>query len=142
MPNRMMQPYEPEELSLWPWEGPFSRSFFPSLRNLIPSTELSVWEEKDDVVVEAGLPGIKAGEVDLSFEKGVLTIRAERKEEKEEKERKYFQKSSSTFVYRLSVPGELDETVEPKANLSNGVLQVRFKKQKRSVPKKINVQEV
>lgn len=138
MPNRMLQPYEPEEMSLWPFSE-LSRGLFPSFRGTISSSDLSVWEDKEDVVVEAPLPGIKPGEVDLNYEKGTLTIRAERKEEKEDKEKKYFHKSASSFVYRLTVPGELDETIEPEAKMSEGVLQVRFKKQKRSLPKKIHV---
>lgn len=141
MHNRMLQPYEePEELSLWPF-GEWTRGLFPSVRGAMSSSELSVWEEKDDVVVEAPLPGIKPNEVDLNFEKGTLTIRASRKEEKEDKDKKYFHKSSSSFVYRLTVPGELDDSVEPEANLNDGVLQVRFKKQQRTLPKKINVKQ-
>ena len=139
MPNRMLQPYEPEEMSLWPFSEWSRGGLFPSFRGMISSTDLSVWEEKEDVVVEAPLPGIKPEEVEINFEKGTLTIRAERKEEKEDKEKKYFHKSASSFVYRLSIPGEIDDSIEPEAKLNEGVLQIRFKKQKRSLPKKIHV---
>jgi HSP20 family protein len=138
MHNKMMQPYEPEELSLWPF-GEWSRGLFPSVRGSISSPELSVWEEKDQVVVRAPLPGISPQEVELNFEKGTLTIRAESKEEKEDKDKKYFHKSSSSYVYRISVPGELDDSIEPEANLDKGMLFVRFKKQQRTTPKKIQV---
>jgi HSP20 family protein len=137
MPEHMMQQYEPEEASLaWPFsEWPFH----PLSRHFLPSSGLSVWEEKDNVVVEAALPGIGPGEAELTYERGILTIRGNKKEEKQDKERKYYQKSSSSFVYRLSVPGELDETAEPEAKLTDGVLQVRFKKHHRAAPRKINV---
>jgi HSP20 family protein len=138
MPGKMMQPYEPEEMTFWPFSE-WTRGLLPSARGMISSTDLSVWEDKEHVVVEAPLPGIKPEDVELNFEKGMLTIRAERKEEKEEKEKKYYHKSSSSFVYRLTVPGELDETAEPEAKLTNGVLHVCFKKQKRLAPKKITV---
>lgn len=138
MNRGMLQPYEPEELSLWPFTE-WTRGTFPSFRGMISSTDLSVWEEKEDVVVEAPLPGIKPEEVELNFEKGTLTIRADRKEESEDKNKKYFHKSSSSFVYRLTIPGELDESVEPEAKLSDGILKIRFKKQKKTLPKKIHV---
>jgi HSP20 family protein len=140
MPGKMMQPYEQQdELALWPFSE-WTRSLFPSFRGTISSTDLSVWEDKEDVVIEAPLPGIKPEEVELNYEKGILTISADKKEEKEEKDKKYYHKSSSSFVYHLSVPGELDESTEPQAKLTNGVLQVLFKKQKRTTPKKIQVQ--
>lgn len=140
MPNQMMQPYEHED-AFWPLsEWPLTRALLPAFRGGgLPLSGLSIWEEQDFVLVEAALPGIRPGEVELTVERGVLTIRAERKEEKEEKERKYFQKASSSFVYRLSVPGELDEVADPEASLANGVLRVRFKKHKRSMPRKIAV---
>ena len=137
----MLQPFEPEESSWALEEWPFTRSLFPSMRQFFPTSGLSVWEEKDEVVVETALPGIKTGEVELTFERGVLTVHAQKKEEKESKDRKYFQKSSSSFLYRLNVPGELDETEEPQAKLNDGVLTVRFKKHKRATPRKINIQE-
>ena len=141
MPSHEMQPYEHEESLFWPMssEWPFLRGFMPAFRNPIAGSDLSVWEEKDHVIVEAPVPGIGSDDVDLTFERGVLTIRGQKKEEKEDKDRKYFHKSSSSFVYRLTVPGEIDETAEPEAKLDNGILRVSFKKHKRAMPRKINV---
>ena len=140
MPNRDMQPYEQEENLFWPIsEWPLLRGFTPAFRGSLSGSELSVWEEKDHVIVEAPLPGITSDGVDLTFERGVLTIRGQKDDEKEDKDRKYFHKSSSSFVYRLAVPGEIDETADPEAKLEHGVLRVSFKKHKRAVPRKINV---
>jgi hypothetical protein len=66
----------------------------------------------------------------ISYERGVLTIQATKKEEKEDKEKKFFQKSSSSFVYHLTVPGNIDEKVVPKAEISNGLIKVVFAKAK------------
>ena len=139
MPTHGMQPYEQEESFLWPMgEMPIFRGFLPSFRGATGS-DLSVWEEKDHVIVEAPLPGISTDGIDLTFERGVLTIRGQKKEEREDKDRKYFHKSSSSFVYRLTIPGEIDEAAEPEAKLENGVLRISFKKHRRAVPRKINV---
>ena len=140
MPSHEMQPYEQEEHLFWPMgEWPLMRGFMPTFRSPLAGSDLSVWEEKDHVIVEAPLPGIAADGVDLTFERGVLTIRGQKKEEKEDKERKYYHKSSSSFVYRLSIPGEIDEAAEPEAKLDNGILRVSFKKHKKAMPRKINV---
>ena len=140
MPSHEMQPYEHEEGSFWPMsDWPFIRGFMPSMRGVFPSSDLSVWEEKDHVMVEAPLPGIKASDVELTFERGVLTIRGEKKEEKEDKERKYFHKSNASYVYRLTIPGNVDESAEPEAKIDNGIIHICFKKQKKAGPRKINV---
>lgn len=133
--TNMLQPFESEE-SLWPFHHNW-----PIMKGLLQSSnDISIWEDKDAVVVETALPGVSKENVELIYEKGVLTVRGEKKEEKQDKDRKYYQKSSSSFVYRLSVPGEIDDSVEPEAKLNNGVLQIRFKKHLRSQPRKINVQ--
>ena len=80
MPTHELQPYEQEEHPFWSLsDWPFMRGLLPAARGLFPSSELSVWEEKDRVIVEAPLPGVIAGDVDLTFERGILTIRAEKK---------------------------------------------------------------
>ena len=57
MPSHEMQPYEHEEGSFWPMsDWPFIRGFMPSMRGVFPSSDLSVWEEKDHVMVEARAP--------------------------------------------------------------------------------------
>lgn len=143
MPSHELQPYEEEESSFWPMSfGPLFRGIMPSMRGIFPTADLDVYEDKDHVVVKAPLPGLKSGDVDLSFEKGILTIHGQRKEEKEDKERKYFHKSSASYVYRLSVPGDIDEGAEPEAKLEEGVLEISFKKHKRAAPRKIQVKGV
>ena len=130
------QKYSDFDITNWDW--PFR---FPIMNMAAtPSTEISVWEEEKEVVVEAATPGIKPEEVEMTFDKGVLLIRASKKEEKIDKAKKFYQKSNATFVYRVSVPGEIDEKHEPKATLHDGMLQVRFKKSERAIPKKINIQ--
>ena len=129
-----MQPYEERESLLWPF-----REFFPSMKSFAQSTGISMWEEEGDIVVEAALPGIDKGEIDLTFERGVLTICAQKTEKTEDKNRKYYQKSERSFMYTTHIPGELDENIEPQANLENGILQIRFKKHKRTAPRKIEV---
>lgn len=124
------------------------RSFwgFPSLleeidEDLLPSTTtisgLSISEDEKNIYIEAAVPGIDPKNVDVTFNKGVLTVTGERTEE--EKKKKYFRKASSSFSYRVLVPGEIDIKAEPKAESKNGVMTVTFTKIPESAPKKITV---
>lgn len=119
---------------------------FPSLleemdENLLPSTTtisgLSISEDLKNIYIEAAVPGIDPKNVDVTFNKGVLTITGEKTEE--EKKKKYYRKASSTFSYRVLVPGEIDTNKEPKAESKNGVMTVTFTKMPESAPKKITV---
>lgn len=119
---------------------------FPTLfeeldEDLLPSTTtisgLSISEDDKNVYVEAAVPGIDPKNVDVTFNKGILTITGEKTEE--EKKKKYYRKASSSFSYRVLVPGEVDQNKEPKAEAKNGVMTVAFAKVPESQPKKIAV---
>ena len=138
--SQLPQKYSDFDILNLDW--PFSGSHFPAMTtNTAHHTpEISVWDEDKDVVVEAATPGMKPEDIEMTFEKGVLLIRANRKEEKSDKVKKYYQKSSSSYVYRVSIPHDVDEKHEPKATMKDGMLQIRFKKSERALPKKISVQ--
>lgn len=102
------------------------------------SDNLDVYETKDEVVIKAAVAGVNPEKVEVTFEKGVLTITgAEEVEEKEDK--KYYRKSSRSYAYRIAVPGNLDLSQEPEAKVTHGVVRVSFKKAEEAKPKKITV---
>lgn len=102
---------------------------------------LSISETDDSIVVEAQLPGLSENDIEVTFEKGTLMIRGEKKETEEDKKRKYFRRMSSSFMYHMTVPGNVDEASEPKAEFKDGIAVITFKKQKKSEPKRIPVQK-
>lgn len=103
---------------------------------------LSVSEDDENVYIEAAMPGIRNDEIELIFDKNVLWIKGEKREEVEDKKRKFYRKAMRNFSYRISVPGDIDETKEPEAICKNGVLKVSFKKAKKgSTSKKILIKE-
>lgn len=102
---------------------------------------LSVSEDEEHIYIEAALPGIKPDEVDMTFNKGILWIKAEKKEETEDKKKKFYRKAMSSFSYRIAVPGDVDESKEPEAMCKNGVLKVTFFKAKKGTSKKIQIRE-
>lgn len=102
-------------------------------------TGLTVSEDKEHVFVEAYLPGLTPEDIEVTFEKGMLWIRGEKKEEEENKKKKYYRKASSSFAYRVQVPHLIDEKKEPNAVYKDGVMKITFLKAKQPRAKKIPV---
>ena len=98
---------------------------------------LSVSEDEKNVYVEASVPGIDPKDVEVTYDKGVLSVTGEKEEE--EKGKKFYRKATSSFSYRLTVPGDVDPNKEPEATQQNGVVKLTFPKIKVAAPKKIAV---
>lgn len=115
-------------------------SFLEDFEDLFPTNNflngLSISEDDKNVYVEAAVPGINPKDVDVTFNKGVVTIRASKKEE--EKEKKFQRKATSSFYYRVA-PSDIDPKAEPTAVCKNGVMKVTFSKSLEAKPKKIAV---
>ena len=104
------------------------------------SDNLDVYETKDEVVVKANVAGIDPDKVEITFEKGVLTISGQ--EETEEKEgRKFYKKATRSYSYRVAVPGNIDTSAEPEAKINHGIVAVTFKKAEEAKPKKISIRK-
>ncbi len=100
-------------------------------------TGLSVSEDEHAVYVEANLPGLKLEDIELSFEKGILWIKGDKQEE--DKKKKFYRKASTSFSYRIQVPGQIDEKREPEASYKDGVVKVTFAKRPEAQAKKIAI---
>lgn len=107
---------------------------------LTPATsdQLDIFETDNEVVVRANVAGVDDDKVDITYQKGVLTITASETEEKKEG-KKFYQKASRSYSYRVAVPGNVDAKAEPKAEIDKGVVEVRFVKAEEAKPKKIAV---
>lgn len=119
----------------WPnlWDDDFS------LLETHGSQGLDVYETDTTIVVKANVAGVDADDIDVTFEKDVLTIRAEASQKEEDKDTSYFSKSSWNYSYRVAIPGNLDADEEPKVELADGILHVTFKKSATAQPKKLRV---
>ena len=143
------------ELSTWPAFGGLS-----TLRNEIdrlfdaPLTELArasqflsgaapavdVYEDKENFVVKAELPGMKKEDIDVSLHDGSLSISGERNEEKVEngevyRSERYFGRFQRTVALPASV-----NAAQIKAQYKDGVLTVTLPKAEEAKPKQIDVQ--
>ena len=125
------QPFNMRWPSVWDYDD-------DELLPAVGSDNLDVYETTDEVVVKANVAGIPDDKVEVTFEKGVLWIRAET--ETEDKEgRKYYRKASRSYSYKVAVPGNIDLKQDPKAEIEKGVIQVTFKKAEEAKPKKIAI---
>lgn len=103
------------------------------------SSGMNLYEEDNQVVVEANLPGLKAEEIEVTYDRGSLWIKG--KKEMEDKERNYFHRSSNAYAYVIDIPSSVDESLSPKAEYENGVMTIRFQKSEKAKPKRIEVTE-
>lgn len=103
------------------------------------SSGLSVSEDDKHVYVEASVPGVDPSNVEVTYDKGVLWIRGQQEQKEEGKNRKFYRRASSSYSYRMAVPGEVDMSKDPQATYKNGIMTVTFDKVPEAQPKKITV---
>ena len=128
----------PKKLLMSPWFDNEPDSWWND--DLITSNNnggLSISEDEKNVYVEAAVPGIDPKDVEITFDKGVLSIRAEVSEKEEKK--KMIRQSRRSFVYQVAVPGDIDYGVDPEAKCKNGMMTISFAKSPKTQPKKIAV---
>jgi HSP20 family protein len=111
------------------------------LQEFSDASGLSVYEDENSVYVEAAVPGIKPEEIETTFDKGVLWVKAEKREEEKDKNKKYYRKAVTAFSYRIAVPGNIDESKQPDASCKNGILKITFPKAQKTMAKKIPVKQ-
>lgn len=122
-------------LGRWPsfWDEDFSSLVTGS------TNSLDIVETEKEVVVKANVAGVPSDKIDVTFEKGILWIRAEQEQEQEDPKKKHYSRSSWSYSYKVAVPGRLDPGAEPDAMVENGVMTVTFKKAEEVLPKKLNI---
>jgi Molecular chaperone (small heat shock protein) len=101
---------------------------------------VDIYEEKDNLVLEAELPGMNRDDFELSIENNVITLRGERKFEKNADGDNYHrvERSYGSFTRSFTLPQNV--TAEgAKAEFNNGVLHVTLPKREETKAKKIEI---
>lgn len=105
------------------------------------SPSVDVRESARELTFDIELPGVRPEDVELTAEKGVLTIRGEKRAgQKEEDETRYhvLERSFGTFSRSFQLPqGVQDDQIE--AGFENGMLTVRVPKAPAQQPRKIAI---
>ena len=102
---------------------------------------VDIREEAERFVVSADVPGVTPADIEITTDKGVLTVRGERHSEKKSAADGYerLERASGTFLRRFTLPESADvEAI--KATHVNGVLELSIPKRPQEQPRKITVQ--
>lgn len=156
-PSRAISPFGDgerwiDELERWFEEDlrrPFSlmrSSFMPrlraaTLREMMPSVD--IFEDGDDVVVKAEIPGMNKEEIDITVTDSTMTISGEKKQEEKVQRKDYYrmERSYGSFTRTFRLPTEV-QSDKAKATYKEGVLEVRLPKSEeaKAKEKKISIQ--
>jgi len=119
--------------------GAWSRPLATEYAAMLPKVD--VLDRDDEVIVRAEVPGMEKDELDISISGNMLTLKGEtRREEKEEKGDYYrCEMSHGAFARTLVLPAEVDES-RAKANLKDGVLELKLPKMEKSKRRAIKIE--
>lgn len=106
--------------------------------NWAPSVDIS--ENDKAFTLLADIPGVDPKDIEISMEKGVLTIKGERSTEKVDEDEDYrrVERESGQFYRRFTLPDSADAD-KIEARSEHGVLKVTIPKQEVAVSRKIEV---
>ena len=101
---------------------------------------IEVYEEKDDVVVKAEIPGIKKEELEVNVTDDLLTIKGEKKKEEEVKEKGYYysERSYGAFERSVQIPRAVHAD-KARASFKDGILEVRLPKTEEAKRKEVKL---
>lgn len=101
---------------------------------------LEISEGPNDITVKADMPGLKASDIDIKLENGMLQIQGNLKEEVQDENRRYYSKTSRSYRYTVDLPIAVDESAID-AFYDDGVMQITIPKTEKTQAKKITVRE-
>jgi HSP20 family protein len=104
----------------------------------IPSVD--IFENKDQIVLEAELPGMKREDFDLTIENNVITLRGERRFEKQDDTDNYHrvERSYGSFTRSFTLPQSVSAD-GATAEYANGVLRVTLPKREEAKSRRIQI---
>lgn len=137
-PFRELRSLQDEMTRLFSGVMPANREDFMTAGAWNPSVD--IFEDKDRLILEAELPGMKREDFEISVENNVLTLRGERKFEKKAEGDNYHrvERSYGSFTRSFTLP----QTVTADgatADFDNGVLRVSLPKREETKARKIEI---
>lgn len=112
-------------------------------RDLVSSTwtpSVDIYETENALVLNAEVPGIDEGDIEIKIEDNTLTIKGERKFEKETKEENYhrIERAYGSFYRSFTLPHNVDQD-RIEAEHENGILKITMPKKPELKPRKVKV---
>jgi HSP20 family protein len=102
---------------------------------------VDIYEQDNNIVIKAELPGVDPKDVDIRLDNNVLTIQGERKFDNEVKKESYHrvERSYGAFTRSFTLPNTVDPN-SIKAEFKEGVLRITLPKREEAKPKQIQIQ--
>ena len=108
----------------------------PSFAGVMP---MDAFRRGTDVWVHLDLPGVKAENLDITVERNVLTVAAERNWQRQETDQPYFaERYRGSFRRQIQLGDGLD-LQHLEADLHDGVLTIRIPVAEQAKPRKVEV---
>lgn len=103
------------------------RLMFPDFTDV--STSVDMFEEGEDLIIKAEMPGLKKNEISIDFADDVVTISGEKKSEEKTERKDYYcvERSFGSFSRKLRLPVEI-QIDKTHALFKDGVLEIRMPK--------------
>lgn len=104
------------------------------------SPNVDIFENKDQLVLEAELPGLKPEDVNVSIENNVLTIHGERRFEKRDEGDNFHrvERAYGSFTRSFTLPPTVSSE-NVNAMFDNGVLRLTLAKREEAKPRRIEI---
>ncbi|HFB65035.1 MAG TPA: Hsp20/alpha crystallin family protein [Aeromonadales bacterium] len=104
------------------------------------SPAVDIIEEEDKYVIHADVPGMKPDDIEVTMEKGVLTLKGTRESVNKEEQDKYtrVERVHGTFFRRFTIPDATD-TKNIEAKFKDGVLTITIPKGEEIKPRRIEI---
>jgi len=114
------------------YEGPLATTAW--------SPSVDIFENDNEVVFKAELPGLNAKDIEVKLENNVLLLKGERRFEKETKEENYhrIEREYGTFSRSFSLPTAVNGD-KVTAEYKDGILKVNLPKKEEIKPKPIKI---
>jgi HSP20 family protein len=118
----------------------FSRGGDNELMQGAWSPSVDIYENKDQIVLEAELPGMKPDDVNIAIENNVLTVHGERKFEKKDERDNFHrvERSYGSFTRSFTLPPTVSSDAAD-AVFENGVLRLTLAKREEAKPRRIEI---
>ena len=101
---------------------------------------VDIFENQNQIVLEAELPGMKSEDVEISIENNILTLRGERRFEKKDDGDNFHrvERSYGSFTRSFTLPNTVSSE-NATASFENGVLRVTLAKREETKARKIEI---
>jgi HSP20 family protein len=101
---------------------------------------VDIFENQNQIVLEAELPGMKPEDVEISIENNVLTLHGERKFEKKDESDNFHrvERSYGSFTRSFTLPPTVSSE-NAQAEFENGVLRLTLAKREEAKPRRIEI---